>query len=98
MNSFHQNLKSFDSPSLDERVRQEIVWIRGIRRGDEQSFEELYRHYFPLLANYLMRFVQSRKVAEDLIHNVFFKVWENRKKIQPNGNLRAYLYTSVRNQ
>src|SRR5690625_7543177 len=93
---YHHDLKSDGSTPIDERVRRENTLISRIHEGDEQAFEELYRHYFPLLANYLMHFVHSRRVAEDLIHNVFFKIWENGTGIEANGKLREIGRASCR--
>lgn len=92
-------LKGIDwHPSGDERLERENDWVRGLNRGEAQSFEKIYRYYYPRLGQFLMRYVHSKQVAEDLVHQVFFAVWKNRTRLEPKGTLRAYLYTAVRNQ
>lgn len=99
--SFH-SLKELDGVNLDatkdERIQREDAWVRGINRGDGKSFEALYKYYYPRLGQFLVRYVHSEKTAEDLIHNLFYNIWQNRTNLQPRGTLRAYLYTAARNQ
>ncbi len=85
------------SSSKDERITRENAWVEGINRGDGKAFEAMYRYYYPRLGQFLMRYVYSHKIAEDLTHNLFYNIWENRKNLEPRGTLRAYLYTSARN-
>lgn len=96
------NLKEFDRTGADvvrdERVLREDRWVRAINRGDEKAYEEMYKFYYPRLGQFLLRYLPSKKEAEDVIHNLFFRVWKNRAKLKPQGTLRAYLYTAARNQ
>lgn len=84
--------------SDDERIVRENNWVRGINRGDEKAFEAMYKYYYPRLGQFLMRYVHSKKIAEDLIQNLFYNIWKNRTRLEPRGTLRAYLYTGIRNQ
>ena len=72
--------------------------MRGINKGDSKSFEAMYKYYYPRLGQFLLRYVYSQKTAEDLIHNLFYNIWQNRDNIEPRGTLRAYLYTAARNE
>lgn len=92
-------LKGIDwRPSGDERLERENDWIRGLNRGEAEAFEEIYRYYYPRLGQFALRYVHSKQVAEDVVHQVFFAVWKNRTRLEPKGTLRSYLYTAVRNQ
>jgi RNA polymerase sigma-70 factor, ECF subfamily len=87
-----------DSSTVDECILAENAWVRKIREGDQKAFESLYRFYYPRLGQFLMRYVKCQRAAEDIIHNVFYKIWINRTRLEPNGTLKAYLYTAVRNE
>ncbi len=76
----------------------ECKWIKLLREGDQYAFEQIYKMYFPRLAQFLYRYVNSTHVAEDLVHNVFYSVWNNHKQIQDVETLRPYLYQACRNQ
>lgn len=84
--------------NTDERTIKEIEWVKGINEGDQKSFEALYRFYYPRLSQFAFRYVKSKGIAEDLVQNVFYNIWNKRKTLRPTGTLRAYLYTAVRNQ
>lgn len=82
----------------DERTARENRWVEEIREGKKEGFEALYRFYYPRLCQFVFRYVKSKATAEDVVHNVFHKVWKNRAGLKANGKLRAYLYTAVRNE
>lgn len=87
-----------ESATNDERTARENRWVEEIREGSKEGFEALYRFYYPRLCQFVFRYVKSKAAAEDVVHNVFHKVWKNRKGLKANGKLRAYLYTAVRNE
>jgi RNA polymerase sigma-70 factor (ECF subfamily) len=82
----------------EERVQQENEWVRRIKKDDREAFEALYRLYYPKLSQFALRYVDSRQSAEDVVHEVFYNVWTARDRLQPQGTLRGYLYSAVRNQ
>lgn len=84
--------------TYEERIRKENEWIRRIKKDDRKAFEALYRFYYPRLTQFAFRYVNSKQIAEDLVHNVFYEVWMHRARLKPQGTLRSYLYTAVRNQ
>lgn len=82
----------------DQRSAKEDRWIKDLQKGNKEGFESIYRSYYSRLSQFAYRYVKSKAIAEDLVHNVFHNVWKNRQKVKANGKLRAYLYTAVRNQ
>lgn len=86
------------NPVLTDHSLRDNQWLCKIQNGDKDGFEALYRFYYPRLLKLAFRYNSSKVVAEDLVHNVFHNIWKNRNSIKKNGKLRAYLYTSVRNQ
>ncbi len=68
-----------------------------MQRGDSDAFLELYNHYHPALYHYVLRFVKSPAVAEDVLQDVFLKIWEIRDRIDPGLSFKAYLYRICRN-
>jgi RNA polymerase sigma-70 factor (ECF subfamily) len=74
----------------------EEVLIR-MTEGDESAFTSIYRHYHPALYIYLLRFCKIPDLAEDLVHDVFLKIWEIRDRIDPALPFTGYLYRIARN-
>jgi len=69
-----------------------------IARYDDQL---AYRELFTSLYSYLFRFakslVKAKEPAEEIISDVFIKVWEKRKELEKIENLKLYLYVTTRN-
>jgi RNA polymerase sigma-70 factor, ECF subfamily len=62
----------------------------------DHAFSQLMQAYADRLIRFAYGFVKSRDAAEDLVQDVFVRVWERRATIRPDESLRAYLFTSVR--
>ncbi len=58
----------------------------------------LYDDYHAQLYSYIIKFVKVPAFAEDLLQEVFLKVWETRSKIKPHLSFNAYLYKICRNK
>ncbi|NIG57428.1 RNA polymerase sigma factor [Chitinophaga sp. Cy-1792] len=80
-----------------ERMPSEEEVLTRMRDGDESAFSAIYRHYHPGLYVYLLRFCKVPSLAEDLVHDVFLKVWEIRERINPQLTFGGYLYRIARN-
>jgi RNA polymerase sigma-70 factor (ECF subfamily) len=69
-----------------------------IAAGDQTAFEQLFRaHYRPLCA-FARQYVKDAEKAEDLVQDLFFRIWQDRQKIQVTMSVKAYLFASVRNR
>lgn len=68
------------------------------RSDDQQSFQIVFDMYFERLLNFSISYVKQSDVAEDILADVFVKLWENRKKLENIENFDAYVFTSVKNQ
>ncbi len=69
----------------------------NIEFQDKTTFERLFRQHYAELTVYARRFLEDTESAEELVQDVFFKIWENRAKLKTMVSERAYLYQSVRN-
>lgn len=70
----------------------------GLRRGDRQVFERLFKAWYPRLAEYAMRITGNRDAAEDVVQDVFIRVWEKIENLPEAAQLPAYLFRAVRNR
>lgn len=61
------------------------------------DFEALFREYFEPLGRFVMPIVKDAQAAEDVVQEVFIKLWERRDKIQIDTSQKAYLYRSAYN-
>ena len=72
--------------------------LQGIRQGDVASFEALFHAYCQDLIRFACRFTRDTPVAEDIVQEVFLRVWRDRSRLAPAANVKAYLYAAVRNE
>lgn len=69
-----------------------------IRDGDRRIFTAVFTQLRPELCRYARRFVRSRATAEDLVQDVFLRLWTKRRDLVVRTTLKSYLYTTVRNR
>lgn len=64
---------------------------------DETVFENVYHAYFAPLCYFSQQILGSREEAEDLVENVFIKLWETNKLFKATDNKAVFLYSCVKN-
>lgn len=63
----------------------------------ETYFEQLFKTYYKELLIYATTLVDAREAAEEIVQQVFYKLWEKRQDIEFGSSEKAYLYKSVYN-
>lgn len=69
-----------------------------IAEGNKQAFDMLFRKYYTQLVRFAMGYLHDGPAAEEMVQEVFVRIWENAPRIEIETSILAYLYTSVRNQ
>ena len=69
-----------------------------IANNDETAFTQLYLHFGKKLIHFSISLVRSKEIAEELVEDVFVKLWANRSHIREIENLTVYLYVAVKNK
>lgn len=76
-------------------INQEV--IERIRSGDESAFEQTFRAYAKPLHAYGYSLLGNTHMAEEMIQQLFLKIWEQRATLEIHTSLKAYLYRSIHN-
>jgi len=71
--------------------------VKLVQAGDEGAFERLFTEFQPKLFRFLWHMLRSEEAANDLIQNIFLKVWKNRATWQPGASISSYLYRAAKN-
>lgn len=71
---------------------------QGISQGNEQSLAALYKLFSKRLIHFARVVTRSGDVAEEVVEDVFVKLWSNRHTIMEIDNLTVYLYVAVKNR
>lgn len=77
---------------------QDIALQQRLSRGDETAFQETFELYFRVLVLFATKFSLDKESAEDLVQDVFVKLYEQKDRLQFHSSLKAFLYQSVRNR
>jgi RNA polymerase sigma-70 factor (ECF subfamily) len=71
--------------------------VRRIRAGDERALEAVFRAHYAGMASFVQRFVRSPDVAEELVQDLFLKLWAKREQLSEIETFRTYLFRAARN-
>jgi RNA polymerase sigma-70 factor (family 1) len=72
--------------------------LQKIASGDEQAFNLLYHTHWKKLYTFLMRMTKSREIAEELMLDIFTKLWTRREQIAEINDIDAYLSQTAYNK
>jgi len=68
-----------------------------IKSGNKSEFDKLFRSYYQDLCRFAIYLSCSPENAEEVVQDLFFKIWENKKSLKIHTSAKSYLFTSVRN-
>lgn len=80
-----------------QSIEDEKQLLLRLRDGDEQAFTALFYAYKDLLYSFLLGIVRSEDKADDLLQDVFLKLWNNRQNADTIESLNGYLYNMTKN-
>ncbi|MDR1156472.1 MAG: RNA polymerase sigma-70 factor [Bacteroidales bacterium] len=80
-----------------EKENAHIELLSLLSQDDESALKKLYHLYYDRLFRFAMHLVKDEMSCEEIISDLFFNIWQNRKKPAFIRDLDAYLFASVRN-
>ena len=89
---------TFREHPVAQPISNEGLFVKVRQHGDYTAFESLYRRFYVALTNYAYRYMRCRDKADDMVSEVFYKLWKKRAAISVTTSLQSYLFTSVRNK
>jgi RNA polymerase sigma-70 factor (family 1) len=69
-----------------------------IAQNDEAAFTQLYLQFGKKLIQFAFSLVRSKEMAEELVEDVFVKIWSGRQTVNEIENITVYLYVAVKNR
>jgi RNA polymerase sigma-70 factor, Bacteroides expansion family 1 len=83
---------------MNEEINNDRVLLEKLKTGDIACFELLYSKYSGKLYNYVLSLSKGDfYLAEEIVQNVFVKIWEIRQHISTEGSFNSFIYTVGRN-
>ncbi|HSE32000.1 MAG TPA: sigma-70 family RNA polymerase sigma factor [Pyrinomonadaceae bacterium] len=83
----------------DSAQTADVKLLKAVARGDEQALAELYDNYRVILFGLLVRILNSREEAEDVLQEVFLQVWRRARDFdETRGKPFTWLVTLARSR
>ena len=79
-----------------DRQSDELI-LSSLQQGSYAAFDALYMRYAPHVEAFAYCLLKNKGEAEDLAHDIFLKIWENRESIGHIKSFRSYLFKTTRN-
>jgi RNA polymerase sigma-70 factor (ECF subfamily) len=72
------------------------LWWDAFKQGDWDAFTALYGEFYELLNNYGRKFTQDADLIQDVVHDLFVRLWTTRTRLGNPASVRNYLYKALR--
>ncbi len=82
---------------LNFTLHNETELLRLTAEGDESAFTKLFAHYQDRIYSIAFKLIKSNIVAEEIVQDVFLKIWLKRADLNNIQNFSAYLFVVTRN-
>ncbi len=84
------------SVGFSQEISDEALMLL-CQKGHQEALEKLYQRYYRPVLLFILRIVQDRDMAEDLVQETFIRVYNNRESWQPRSKFTSWLYRIARN-
>lgn len=71
--------------------------VNGLSKDNDSSLEELFNYYYPRLYNFSRSFLKIEDGIDDILQEVFVKIWQSRKSIKNSATFNSFIFTITRN-
>jgi len=71
--------------------------LLAMKEGDMVAFYHIYERYCKRLYGFVLRFIKQEQDAEEIVQEVFIKIWESREKIDVYSSFESYIFTIAYN-
>jgi RNA polymerase sigma-70 factor (ECF subfamily) len=83
---------------MNESIQHEPEIVRMLNEGNESALKYVYDHYSNRIYFLAMKFLKSPELSQELVQDVFLKLWEKRAELDCDRPVEAWLYTVAKNR
>lgn len=83
--------------ALHKHSQMRLNLLKNIKNGDTGSFNKLYDLYSVKLLNFSLMYLSSKEEAEEVVQDVFCKIWQNRQNLDEKYSLNGYIFRVTKN-
>ena len=74
------------------------MFSEAIKASDTEAYEVLFKSEYENVKNFIRHYLHDEPESEDLAQDVFATLWTGRDRIDPERNIRSFLFTIARNK
>lgn len=78
-------------------LEQNRKWVRALKNDERATFNFLFDKYYSRLYYFSNRYLNMTSEAEEVVQDVFLKLWLNKDTLDENLSIQSYLFTIVKN-
>lgn len=78
-------------------MKESVKIIENIKNGNEDSFKELFDIYNRRLYYFVFKYLRNKEDSEEIVQEIFLKIWRDRSKLDPGLSLKSFLFTIAYN-
>ncbi|MBC8985624.1 RNA polymerase sigma-70 factor [Pedobacter sp. N36a] len=82
---------------INENFHDEQKWLSSLKGGDRTAFDVIYKFYGNRIYSRVLSMIKLTEVTDELVQDVFLKVWEKREDINESLSFQGWLYRIAEN-
>lgn len=64
-----------------------------VKLDSSDAYRMLYEHWVSRLHSFVLHYVKSEALTDDIVQETFFRIWKNRKSLNPDASFKSYIFT-----
>ena len=84
-------------PNIQQQTSDDRFLVIALKQDDKQAFTRLFHAYYKDLVLFGGTYIPEKSTCEDIVQNIFLKLWNDRKSLVIENSLKSYLLKAVRN-
>ena len=80
------------------QLSEDRLLVRQFKQGDQHAYKMLYQQYAPRLLAFSKKYLQSTEDAEEIVQEVFIRIWEKRDNVDENQSFSSYIFQAAKNR
>jgi len=83
---------------LRQKFKNDTEALQQMADGDMAAYRFLFDQHFPDLCNFLLIYLHSRELSEEIALEIFIYIWEKRETLQIKATFKSFLFSSAKNK
>jgi len=72
--------------------------IQKLIDGDKEAYTSLFKMYYKNLCIFSYKYVRNIEIAEEIVQEIYIRIWERRNSLNLPENIEGYLFRAVHNE